>query len=247
MSERVKLLNLKRGFSALAGPTALSIAHGLLRARWRIRCLRFSVHTMWMLPSTFCGSHRVKGEWVDMVSPIECTVSDLNRRYPETLTSDPYASSWLMEVDSPDAKTNFRSLLRRRELCASGVACVARASQTALAASAHVGALPTLQLLGAAGYRGRRGGAGNRSDAQTVILEGSPRPVIAKAASELDCQMTIMGTHGRSGLAHLLLGSVAEYVVRSSKVPVLTVRMQGVQNESSLSGTSEGGKLLGLV
>jgi nucleotide-binding universal stress UspA family protein len=61
-------------------------------------------------------------------------------------------------------------------------------------------------------------------DAQTVIREGSPRPVIVDAALELNCQMIVMGTHGRSGLAHLLLGSVAEYVVRNSKVPVLTVR-----------------------
>jgi len=62
------------------------------------------------------------------------------------------------------------------------------------------------------------------SDAKVVIREGSPRPVIVDAAVELDCQMIVMGTHGRSGLAHLLLGSVAEYVVRHSKVPVLTVR-----------------------
>jgi nucleotide-binding universal stress UspA family protein len=61
-------------------------------------------------------------------------------------------------------------------------------------------------------------------DAQTVVREASPRPVIVSAALELDCQMIIMGTHGRSGLGHLLLGSVAEYVVRNSKVPVLTVR-----------------------
>jgi nucleotide-binding universal stress UspA family protein len=61
-------------------------------------------------------------------------------------------------------------------------------------------------------------------DAKVVIREGSPRPVIVDAAVELDCQMIVMGTHGRSGLAHLLLGSVAEYVVRHSKVPVLTVR-----------------------
>jgi nucleotide-binding universal stress UspA family protein len=69
-------------------------------------------------------------------------------------------------------------------------------------------------------------------DAQTVILEGSPRPVIVDAAPELDCQMTVMGTHGRSGLAHLLLGSVAEYVVRNGKVPVFTVRTQRGQPES---------------
>ncbi len=58
-----------------------------------------------------------------------------------------------------------------------------------------------------------------------LIREGSPRPVIVEAAVELDCQMIVMGTHGRSGLAHLLLGSVAEYVVRYSKVPVLTVQL----------------------
>ncbi len=62
-------------------------------------------------------------------------------------------------------------------------------------------------------------------DAQTVVREASPRPAIVDAALELNCQMIVMGTHGRSGLAHLLLGSVAEYVVRNSKVPVLTVRM----------------------
>jgi nucleotide-binding universal stress UspA family protein len=63
-------------------------------------------------------------------------------------------------------------------------------------------------------------------DAETVIREGSPRPVIVEAAVELECQMIVMGTHGRSGLAHLVLGSVAEYVVRYSKVPVLTVRLE---------------------
>jgi len=62
-------------------------------------------------------------------------------------------------------------------------------------------------------------------DAETIVREGSPRPVIVEAAVELECQMIIMGTHGRSGLAHLVLGSVAEYVVRYSKVPVLTVRL----------------------
>lgn len=61
-------------------------------------------------------------------------------------------------------------------------------------------------------------------NAETLIREASPRPAIVDAAVELDCQLIIMGTHGRSGLAHLLLGSIAEYVVRNSKVPVLTVR-----------------------
>jgi len=60
--------------------------------------------------------------------------------------------------------------------------------------------------------------------AEAVILEGPPRPMIVDSAIDLRCQMIVMGTHGRSGLAHLLLGSVAEYVVRHSKVPVLTIR-----------------------
>jgi len=60
-------------------------------------------------------------------------------------------------------------------------------------------------------------------DAQTVVREASPRPAIVDAALELNCQMIVMGTHGHSGLEHLLLGSVADYVVRNSKVPVLTI------------------------
>lgn len=62
-------------------------------------------------------------------------------------------------------------------------------------------------------------------DAEFVIREASPRPTIVEAAQKLNCQMIVMGTHGRSGLAHLLLGSVAEYGVRHSTVPVLTVRL----------------------
>jgi nucleotide-binding universal stress UspA family protein len=75
-------------------------------------------------------------------------------------------------------------------------------------------------------------------DAETVVREASPRPVIVDAALELNCQIIVMGSHGRTGLAHLLLGSVAEYVVRNSKVPVLTVRMQGVPTNLSDSGRS---------
>lgn len=61
-------------------------------------------------------------------------------------------------------------------------------------------------------------------NAQTVVREASPPLAIVDAALEMNCQMIVMGTHGRSGVKHLLLGSVAEHVVRNSKVPVLTVR-----------------------
>jgi nucleotide-binding universal stress UspA family protein len=52
----------------------------------------------------------------------------------------------------------------------------------------------------------------------------APAEVIVETASNLGCELIVMGTHGRRGLSHLLLGSVAERVVRTSSVPVLTVR-----------------------
>ena len=52
----------------------------------------------------------------------------------------------------------------------------------------------------------------------------APAEVIVETASNLGCELIVMGTHGRRGLPHLLLGSVAERVVRTSTLPVLTVR-----------------------
>jgi nucleotide-binding universal stress UspA family protein len=88
-----------------------------------------------------------------------------------------------------------------------------------------VGGDPLLPMLRDEAKRNMQQWQARAPEAETVIREGSPRPVIVEAAEELECQMIVMGTHGRSGLAHLLLGSVAEYVVRYSKVPVLTVRL----------------------
>jgi glycine cleavage system H lipoate-binding protein len=68
----------------------------------------------WIRQGQKVWSFKVNGELVEMVSPIEGTVSDINDevvRHPATLTADPYGESWLMTVQSPDAKTNFRNLL----------------------------------------------------------------------------------------------------------------------------------------
>ncbi len=68
----------------------------------------------WIRQGQKVWSFRVNGELMEMVSPIEGTVSDVNDevvRHPESLTADPYGNSWLMTVQSPDAKTNFRNLL----------------------------------------------------------------------------------------------------------------------------------------
>lgn len=60
---------------------------------------------------------------------------------------------------------------------------------------------------------------------RTLLIEGSPGKEIARYAEDEDCDLVVMGTHGRGGIDRLLLGSVAERVVRSSAVPVLTVRV----------------------
>jgi nucleotide-binding universal stress UspA family protein len=54
--------------------------------------------------------------------------------------------------------------------------------------------------------------------------EGTPYHEIVTFAREKEIDLVVMGTHGRTGLAHLLLGSVTERVVRRSPCPVLTVR-----------------------
>ena len=59
---------------------------------------------------------------------------------------------------------------------------------------------------------------------ESRLLDGVPYVEIIHAARELKADLIVVGTHGRTGLAHLLLGSVAERVVRTSDVPVLTIR-----------------------
>ena len=56
------------------------------------------------------------------------------------------------------------------------------------------------------------------------VLHGSAFVSIVRLAREEDVDIIVMGTHGRSGLKHILIGSVAEKVVRKSPCPVLVVR-----------------------
>jgi nucleotide-binding universal stress UspA family protein len=57
-----------------------------------------------------------------------------------------------------------------------------------------------------------------------VIRTGAPAAEISKVATEEKAGLIVLGTHGRKGITHLLLGSVAEQVVRGAPCPVLTVR-----------------------
>jgi nucleotide-binding universal stress UspA family protein len=62
---------------------------------------------------------------------------------------------------------------------------------------------------------------------ETKVREGIPFREIVAYARTAGSDLIVMGTHGRSGLKHALLGSVAEKVVRKAPCAVLTVRLSG--------------------
>jgi nucleotide-binding universal stress UspA family protein len=64
----------------------------------------------------------------------------------------------------------------------------------------------------------------------TEFLHGSPVPVILAQMKKHRCDLVVMGTHARKGVARLFLGSTTEGVLRSSTVPVLTVRSTDIVN-----------------
>ena len=76
-------------------------------------------------------------------------------------------------------------------------------------------ALEHLQALVPASYTGAW-------DAKVAM--GHPAEAIVQTAQELAVDLIIMATHGRTGVSHILLGSVAEHVIRHSPCPVLAVR-----------------------
>jgi nucleotide-binding universal stress UspA family protein len=64
-------------------------------------------------------------------------------------------------------------------------------------------------------------------DLEKLIVRGVPFVEIIRTAKEKNADMIVIGTHGRTGIDHMLFGSTAEKVVRKSPCPVLTVRMAG--------------------
>jgi len=67
--------------------------------------------------------------------------------------------------------------------------------------------------------------------------DGTPYAEIVNYATQENIDLIVMGTHGRSGLSHLVLGSVAEHVVRLAPCPVLTVRGTNVTPQDIPEGT----------
>ncbi|MGE0824902.1 MAG: universal stress protein [Candidatus Binatia bacterium] len=105
----------------------------------------------------------------------------------------------------------------------------------------HVIARPPMEWLGRSSLDehkiedGLRAEAEKRLQAQTarqaipirsvVVYGGPPATEICRLAEEEQADLIVMGTQGKTGLSHLLMGSVAERVVRHAPCPVLTVRV----------------------
>jgi len=69
-------------------------------------------------------------------------------------------------------------------------------------------------------------------EVETQVVQGRTADSIVEFAASHDCDLVVLATHGLSGVAHALLGSVAERVVRTADVPVLTVRTRAYSTGS---------------
>jgi len=74
---------------------------------------------------------------------------------------------------------------------------------------------------------------------QTAVREGRPATEICNYAREIDADVVATGTRGRHGENRFLIGSVAERVVRTSPVPVLTVRQLEGETESESDAAAD--------
>ena len=80
--------------------------------------------------------------------------------------------------------------------------------------------------------------ADDRLHVTTALLQGDPADTIVEHADRKGASLIVMGTHGRTGLVRMLLGSVAERVVRTARVPVLTVRTPAAEGTTSRSAVT---------
>lgn len=121
---------------------------------------------------------------------------------------------------------------------------IARAMKSQLVLLHAVDAFPVLaEMASAASYqqieegarrygedvltRARSTAADHGVPAETRLVEattGRAADVIVREARDLGCELIVMGTHGRRGFSHLMMGSDAEAVARAATVPVLLVR-----------------------
>jgi nucleotide-binding universal stress UspA family protein len=70
---------------------------------------------------------------------------------------------------------------------------------------------------------------------ERLLVVGDPADEITRLAREHHCDLIIVGTHGRTGLSRLLLGSVAELILRKAPCPVLTVKSEIAEPAAAVS------------
>jgi nucleotide-binding universal stress UspA family protein len=77
------------------------------------------------------------------------------------------------------------------------------------------------------------------------LVEGEPVDEILHMAKQTGCDLIVMGTHGRTGVGRVLLGSVAEGVVRKAPCPVLTIKnpLSEIRSTAMEAGEKTGRKL----
>lgn len=73
----------------------------------------------------------------------------------------------------------------------------------------------------------------NRVPMEYKLANGDPVASIVKEAEDTRCDLIVLGTHGRTGFRRVLMGSVAEHVMRTAPCPVLVVKAQVQQASSS--------------
>lgn len=75
---------------------------------------------------------------------------------------------------------------------------------------------------------------------ETRLVEGDPIAEIVRLAEDTVCDLIVMGTHGRTGLSRLLMGSVAENVLRKAPCPVLTVKgpLPALEKDAAVSAAT---------
>ena len=96
--------------------------------------------------------------------------------------------------------------------------------------SSQLGAVSTIELVESIQRDAERelakipAGAGAELEVVRKVIIGNPAATIHRYAKEQEIDLLILATHGRTGLSHFFIGSVAERVVRTAPCPVLTVR-----------------------
>jgi nucleotide-binding universal stress UspA family protein len=71
------------------------------------------------------------------------------------------------------------------------------------------------------------------------VVKGKPAPMIVEHAKTGRFDLIVMGTHGRTGLSHMFMGSVAERVVRTAASPVLTLRAPDTSEQKLATANAE--------